>query len=243
MKNNLNSLNDYLFEQLERLNDDEELEKDGVLEKELKRAKAITGVSTAIVNNAKLILDAKKYADEQAADVELYKRKKDAEAKKYEAEQEAEARKAQADADKYAKSQEAEGIRLVGEAEAEAIRAKAVAEAEGIEKKAEAMQKMGEAAVLEMFFNMYPLAMEAAAKPLSNVDQIMMFGEGNSAKLVGDIVNSSKQVIEGIKNSLGIDPMALLAGFAGGKLGSKSEKSSVTVEPVTTSDDTEESKS
>lgn len=64
MKNNLNSLNDYLFEQLERLNDDEELEKDGVLEKELKRAKAITGVSTAIVNNAKLILDAKKYADE-----------------------------------------------------------------------------------------------------------------------------------------------------------------------------------
>ena len=187
--------------------------------------------------------DAKKYADEQAADVELYKRKKDAEAKKYEAEQEAEARKAQADADKYAKSQEAEGIRLVGEAEAEAIRAKAVAEAEGIEKKAEAMQKMGEAAVLEMFFNMYPLAMEAAAKPLSNVDQIMMFGEGNSAKLVGDIVNSSKQVIEGLKNSLGIDPMALLAGFAGGKLGSKSEKSSVTVEPVTTSDDTEESKS
>lgn len=64
MKNNLNSLNDYLFEQLERLNDDEELEKDGALEKELKRAKAITSVSTAIVNNAKLVLDVKKYADE-----------------------------------------------------------------------------------------------------------------------------------------------------------------------------------
>lgn len=64
MKNNLNALNDYLFEQLERLNDDEELEKDGGLEKELKRAKAITGISTAIVNNAKLVLDVKKYADE-----------------------------------------------------------------------------------------------------------------------------------------------------------------------------------
>ena len=64
MKNNLNDLNNYLFEQLERLNDDEELDKDGSLEKELKRAKAITGISTAIVNNAKLVLDAKKYADE-----------------------------------------------------------------------------------------------------------------------------------------------------------------------------------
>ena len=62
--NKLNSLNNYLFEQLERLNDDEELEKDGALEKELKRAKAITGISTAIVNNAKLVLDVKKYADE-----------------------------------------------------------------------------------------------------------------------------------------------------------------------------------
>lgn len=64
MKNDLNSLNNYLFEQLERLTDDEELEKEGNLEKELKRAKAITGISTAIVNNAKLVLDAKKYADE-----------------------------------------------------------------------------------------------------------------------------------------------------------------------------------
>ena len=186
--------------------------------------------------------DAKKYADEQAADVELYKRKKDAEAKKYEAQQEAEARKAQADADKYARTQEAEGIRLVGEAEAEAIRAKAVAEAEGIEKKAEAMQKMGEAAVLEMFFNMYPLAMEAAAKPLGNVDQIMMFGEGNSAKLVGDIVNSSKQVIEGIKTSLGIDPMALLAGFVGGKIGNKPGANTVAIDETNTPNKAEDTK-
>ena len=64
MKNDLNSLNNYLFEELERLNDDETLDKDESLQKELKRAKAISGISTSIVNNAKLILDAKKYADE-----------------------------------------------------------------------------------------------------------------------------------------------------------------------------------
>lgn len=174
--------------------------------------------------------DAKKYADEQAADVALYKRMKEAEAKKYEAEQEAEARKAQADADKYTKTQEAEGIRLVGEAEAEAIKAKSLAEAQGIEKKAEAMQKMSEAAILEMFFNMYPQAMEAAAKPLGNVDQIMMFGEGNSAKLVGDIVNSSTQVMEGIKKSTGLDISALIAGVVGGKLGQASNKTTIVVD-------------
>lgn len=63
MKKDLNALNDYLFEQLERLNDDEAL-KEEALEKELKRAKAITSVSTAIVNNARLVLDARKYSDE-----------------------------------------------------------------------------------------------------------------------------------------------------------------------------------
>lgn len=64
MNNSLTDLNNYLFEELERLNDDETLDLEGNLDKELKRAKAITGISTSIVNNAKLILDVKKYADE-----------------------------------------------------------------------------------------------------------------------------------------------------------------------------------
>ena len=64
MKNDLGALNDYLFEQLERLNDDEELADDESFKKEIQRSKAITQVSTAIVNNAKLVLDAKKYAQE-----------------------------------------------------------------------------------------------------------------------------------------------------------------------------------
>lgn len=64
MNNDLSSLNNYLFEQLERLNDDETLQSEENFEKEMKRAKAITGVSMAIVNNANLILDAKRYADE-----------------------------------------------------------------------------------------------------------------------------------------------------------------------------------
>lgn len=62
MKNNLNELNNYLFEELERLNDDEELKTN--MDNEIKRAKAITSISTAIINNARVILEAKKYADE-----------------------------------------------------------------------------------------------------------------------------------------------------------------------------------
>ena len=64
MNNDLNALNNYLFEELERLNDDETLDEKEGLNKEIKRAKAIAGVSSVIVNNAKLVLDAKKYADE-----------------------------------------------------------------------------------------------------------------------------------------------------------------------------------
>lgn len=167
--------------------------------------------------------DAEKYASEQAAEVELFKRKKDAEARRFEQEQEAEALKKKAEAEKYAKEQAAEGIRLVGEAEAEAIRAKGVAEAEGIDKKAEAMKKMGEASILEMFFNAYPQVMAAAAKPLENVDKITMYGDGNSTKLVGDIVNSSTQIFEGIKASTGIDLSAVIAGFLGGKMADKKD--------------------
>lgn len=171
--------------------------------------------------------DADKYAAEKSADVELYKKQKQAEANRYEQEQEAEALKKQAEASRFAKEQEAAGIKAVGEAEASAIKAKALAEAEGIDKKAEAMKKMGEAAVLEMFFDAYPKVMEAAAKPLQNVDQIMMFGEGNSSKLVGDIVNSSKQILEGIKASTGIDVQSVISGFLGGKLGSDNKKENV----------------
>lgn len=62
MKNSLVDLNDYLFEQLDRLsNDDLEGEE---LEMELKRAKAITTVASNIINSTAVILDAQKHKDE-----------------------------------------------------------------------------------------------------------------------------------------------------------------------------------
>ena len=64
MKTSLKDLNNYLFEELERLNDDETLDQDNNLDKELKRAKAISNIGSTIVNNAKTIIDGFKLADE-----------------------------------------------------------------------------------------------------------------------------------------------------------------------------------
>ena len=168
--------------------------------------------------------EAEKFAKQQEADAQLYERQREAEARKFETEKEAEAMKAKAEAEKYAMEQEAEGIRTKGLAEAEAIRAKAVAEAEGIEKKAEAMTKMGEAAVLEMYFKALPEVVKNAATPLNNVDRITMYGDGNSAKLMKDIMGTVTQVTDGLKESTGVDLTAVLSGFLGGKVASSVEE-------------------
>ena len=161
--------------------------------------------------------DADKYKQQQMADVELYRRQKEAEAKKFEQERQAEAMRISADAVKYQAEQEAEAIRAKGLAEAEAIRAKGVAEAEATEKKAEAMSKMKEAAVLEMFFKVLPEVAANVAKPLENVDKITMYGEGNTAKLVEDITKATTQVSTGLTEGLGFDLKSVLAGALGSK--------------------------
>jgi flotillin len=159
--------------------------------------------------------DADKYAAEKKAEAELYARKQEAEAKRFEQEQ------------------IAEGIKAVGAAEAEAIKAKALAEAEGIDRKAEAMKKYGEAAVVEMIMNALPEIAKNVATPLSNVDSITMYGEGNSTKLIEDIVSSTTQVSNGMLNGLGIDLRSLLAGFVGGKVAVPASAPSVEPTAVT----------
>ncbi|MCQ2436362.1 MAG: flotillin family protein [Clostridia bacterium] len=151
--------------------------------------------------------DAMKYQAEKQAEADLIRRQREAEAKKYEAIQSAEAKKAEAEALRYAMEQEAEGIR-----------AKGIAEAEAIEKKAEAQKKMGEASVLEMYLQALPEIVRNAAEPLTKTDKIVMYGDGNSTKVVRDVMSSANQIMEGMRESTGIDLTAILAGYAGGKL-------------------------
>jgi len=58
MKNTLGDLNNHLFAQLERLNDEDM--KGESLREEIERARAITVVATQIINNGNLVLHAKK---------------------------------------------------------------------------------------------------------------------------------------------------------------------------------------
>lgn len=167
--------------------------------------------------------DAERYKQEQVAQAELFTRQKDAEAKLYEDKQAAEAEKARAEAERFAKEQVAEGTRALGLAEADAIRARALAEAEGIDKKAEAMKKYGEAAIIEIIMNAMPEIAKNVAQPLSKVDKITMYGEGNNTKLIKDIVNGTTQVTEGVASGLGIDLKALISGFLGGKVSQSGE--------------------
>ena len=161
---------------------------------------------------------------EKQLDAEI---RKQADAMKYKVEKEAEAelirRQREAEADRYAREQQAEAVRYAMEQEAEGIRAKGLAEAEAIEKKAEAQKKMGEASVLEMYLNALPEVVKNASAPLAQTDKIVMYGDGNATKVVRDVMNSANQIVDGLKESTGIELGALLAGAAGGKLAAQAE--------------------
>lgn len=71
MKNTLNDLNNYLFEAIERINDDS-LD-DAQLEKEIKRSETVQKIAKTIIDNGNLALQAKKHLDEygQGENIEL----------------------------------------------------------------------------------------------------------------------------------------------------------------------------
>ena len=71
-KNGINDLNNLLFEQLEKLNDADNLDD---LSIEIERSKAITGISTQIINNGKLAIEAQKLIIDNAGMKDEYQAK------------------------------------------------------------------------------------------------------------------------------------------------------------------------
>lgn len=59
---------------------------------------------------------------------------------------------------------------------------------------------------------------------LNSVDKITMYGDGNSTKLMKDIMGTVVQVTDGLKESTGVDLQAVLSGFLAGKVESGDNK-------------------
>lgn len=64
MRNTLQDLNNTLFEQLERLMDDETLENPDAFEREMKRSQAVTSVAAQIIQSGEISLKAAKLAQD-----------------------------------------------------------------------------------------------------------------------------------------------------------------------------------
>jgi flotillin len=172
--------------------------------------------------------EVQKLARIQSAEAALKEKEYAANAARYNAEKEAEIMELQAKAKARAIELEAEAkanamrleaaakadaISKEGLAEAEAIKAKGLAEAEAIDKKAEAMNKMGDASILQMAFEVLPKMTEAAASPLTKIDKITMYGDGNTPKITKDVTQVVAQMKDAIKDSTGFDVEKIIAKF------------------------------
>lgn len=129
------------------------------------------------------------------------------------------------DADLYSAQKTAEGVSAKAKAEAEATRLKGEADgaaekahgegvAAGIKAQTEAYNGMENAYLLaNRYIDVMPEVAEAVAKPLTAVDSIKMYGDGNATKLVRDTTGMVDQVTSGLKDATGIDLTELLSSF------------------------------
>lgn len=193
--------------ELKRAADTKKAEADAALDIEAENQRKAKDVAATNADIAK----AEREAELKRQQIELKEReldalvRKQADADKYAAEKKAEADKIAAqnaaDAELYAALKKAEGIAAIGKAEAEAI-----------EMKAEAQKKMSDASIIEMVMDVLPKITANAAAPLTNVDSITMYGEGNQSKLVSDVMKTTNQVMAGLAEN-GIDIKDMLNKF------------------------------
>ena len=136
------------------------------------------------------------------------------------AEAERDARIFRAEAEKAERQAIADAEYYEAEKAAEAILLKGRAEAEAIELKAMAMQKYGQAAMLEMVVDKLPDVARAIGEPLSQTEKIIMFGEGAATGVTRDVTGSMLQTFEAMKASVGLDiPQMLKTVSTGGLVG------------------------
>lgn len=112
---------------------------------------------------------------------------------------------------------EAKSIEMKGRAEGTALAETGKGEAEAIKAQGEAYNAMNNTFILTQQYIAILLEIaRAVAEPLTKVDKITMYGEGNASKLVGDTTNTMSQLNEAFEKALGIDLSSLINSVAGG---------------------------
>ncbi|MNM71021.1 Inner membrane protein YqiK [compost metagenome] len=174
--------------------------------------------------------DADRYAVEQAAEAEKARKVLEADANKYRIEAEA---KAKSEEVRLSGLAVAESQKAQGTADAEVIRLRGLAEAEAKEKLAEALNKFGEAAVLEMVVKMLPELASKIAAPLGNIDNLTVVDTGNGAgaarvsNYVTELMATAPQMIKQVS---GVDVEGLIKGIT--NKGSSSTDKPIDVQAV-----------
>jgi flotillin len=164
------------------------------------------------------------------ADAERYRIEQEAEARKNSAILDAEARRqatiaaAQADAEQSRLTGEgerarraalAEAVEREGAAEAAAILARGTAEAEAQLKKADAFAKYGEAAVLDLLVNVLPQVVEAASRPMSEIDKLTVISTDGASAVTKSVANNVAQGLQLGSDLTGVDLTALVSKLGG----------------------------
>ncbi len=83
--------------------------------------------------------------------------------------------------------------------------------------------------IISAFIPLITAIVAAVAAPMANIGNITMYGEGNTAKLTGDVTKTMKQITDGFTDATGFNPMMLLSGVLGGKLAASNNGSTVNV--------------
>ncbi|MBU8907569.1 flotillin family protein [Desertibacillus haloalkaliphilus] len=150
-------------------------------------------------------------------EIEEQKRRKalaDANAYDIKAKAEAEAEKSRIDGETKATIEKQKGL-----AEAEVVRERGRAEAEAKQLMAEAMEKYGEAAILEMFIEMLPKYAHEIAQPLSKIEEMKVIdmggsdSSGGSSKITNNVTKTMLGLQESLKESTGMDLKAMLESY------------------------------
>ncbi|HEX8631693.1 MAG TPA: flotillin domain-containing protein, partial [Catenuloplanes sp.] len=140
------------------------------------------------------------------------------------------------EAEQRRRSAIAEAVEREGAAEASAILARGQAEAEAMRLRAEAFAKYGEAAVLDLLVTVLPQVVEAASRPMSNIDKMTVVSTDGASALTRAVSSNVAQGLALGADLTGIDLPKLLARMGGGESesdnGNRPVGASVPAEPA-----------